>query len=84
MIRFDQANELRDIRRRKAQRETSNGSRRDVVTQARMREMVFNQRNHLIDDRGLDADAFQECLCERTSGGFVPVGGPAKIAVALA
>ena len=84
MIGFDQANELRDIRRRKAQRETSNGSRRDIMAEARMREVIFDQRNHLIDDRGLDTDAFEKRARERTPGRLMTMRGPAEPAVAVA
>ena len=49
-----------------------------------MREMVFDQRHHLIDNRALDADAFEERAGHGAAGGFVTPGSPAHAAFALA
>ena len=84
MVGFDEPDELRDIRRREAQRQAPHRSRRDVVPQAGMREMILHQRNHLIRNCRLDADSFEKCACQRASGSFVTMRGPAQNSVALA
>ena len=36
-----------------------------------MRQVILDERHYLIDNRALDADAFEECAREGAAGGFV-------------
>ena len=46
--------------------------------------MILHQRDHLVDDRRLDADPIEKAARQRTCRGFMPVRGPAQPAVFLA
>src|SRR5258706_13568437 len=57
MVGFHQANQLGDAGRRETRRQTTHAAGSDIAPDTRVRQMIFDQWNHLIDDSALDTDA---------------------------
>ena len=83
-IRFDQPHKLGDARRCEAHSQAADVTRRHIHSQMRMHEVILHQRNHVLDDRTLDADPFEKVPRRNASRRLMTIGGPPQRAILLA